>query len=329
MDKFEKFAGDLDLAVKNSKSFLLMPHVNMDGDALGTLLAFYHVLKRLGKEITIYTNESIPTMLNNLPGVEEITDELPDKDFDCAVLFECPTYRRSPLGNKFRAKIVVNVDHHPDNDQYGDINYVDTTASSVGEIFYYLFSKLNYPLTREVAVNLYVAIYTDTGGFRYSNTTYRTHQAMSEILRRFKLDTDNITRKVDREVNFESLKALAEVIGSIKIHEEGVATAILTRHTIKKYRSGDSDSHIFIKEIFRIRGVHTMAILRETTDGKIKVSFRSILIPVNKIAAIFGGGGHPRAAGCLLKNYSDIHKARSSVLKEILKALKTGEKLSI
>ena len=327
MENLKDFTRQLKSLVNHSNSFLLIPHVNPDGDALGTMLAFYGYLNSLGKNTALYSNDDIPRIYKFLPGIDKIEDKIPTNEFDCVVLFECPNYCRSPLGDNFKSKKIVNIDHHPDNDMYGDLNYVDTTASSVGEIFYGIFRLLDYRISFEDALNLYVAIYTDTGGFNYSNTTYKTHMIISEILKEHKLDLDDISRKVYREVDFNVLKLLGKLIDKVKIHDKGISTAVLTQKMMDDYGVGGGDVQNFIREIFQIRGVHTLALLRDSSKGKIKVSFRSYLLPVNKIAARFCGGGHPRASGCKMDGYDDIYQAEKEVLKAMEETYDSGERL--
>ncbi|MCD4785547.1 MAG: bifunctional oligoribonuclease/PAP phosphatase NrnA [Candidatus Eremiobacteraeota bacterium] len=327
MNKIQKFALQFDKVIKSSNSFLLIPHINMDGDALGSLLACCLILKEKGKQIKVFTTDTVPSMYNFLPGVKYVTNTLPDSEFDCAILFECPSYSRSPAGNNFKAKITVNIDHHPDNDLYGDLNYVDTGASSVGEIFYDIFSCLEYPMNSEIATNLYVAIYTDTGGFNFSNTTNKTHLIISKMLDKFDLPLDEISRRVDREMAPGVFRLLGHLMENIRIHEGGVATSILTRDLLYRYGIDDADHPNFARHLFQIKGINTMALLKEKKDREIKVSLRSNLIPVNKVAATFSGGGHPKAAGCAIKNVFDIYEAERLVISALYKMLNSGERL--
>lgn len=329
MDRLREFSQKLDEVINRSQSFLLLPHINADGDALGSLLAFYSVLKKKGKEGVIFSTDKIPAMYSFLPGIENITDSMPDRLFDSTILFECPNYERSPAGDNFRTKTIVNIDHHPDNECYGDLNYVDSKASSVGEIFHNIFSILNYPLDQDMAENLYVAIYTDTGGFNYCNTTGSTHRVIAEILEQFPLNLDEISRKIYRESEFRVLKLLARLIDNIKIHENGIATAVLTRDMMREQGVGGADSQNFISEIFKIKDVHTMALLREGEDGVIKVGLRSFLLPINKVAAKFGGGGHPRAAGCHLKDFDDIYLGEKAIVQAVQEMFQSEERLDI
>jgi len=328
MNKLQKFAIQFDKVIESSNTFLLMPHVNMDGDALGSLLACYLVLKDKGKEITVFSTDTVPSIYKFLPGVNYMGNKLPNKNFDCAILFECPGYSRSPADNKFKAKITVNIDHHPDNDYYGDLNYVDTEASSVGEIFYEIFSFLDYPLNNDITTNLYVAIYTDTGGFNFSNTSSKTHLVISKMLEDFDIPIDEISRRVDREMDPGVFRLLGYLMDNIRIHDGGFATSIITRNLFYRYKIDDSDHPNFARQLFQIRGIHTLALLKEKKDGGIKVSLRSNLIPVNKIALSFSGGGHPRAAGCTIMNANDIYEAERQIMSAIKDMLKRGERLT-
>ncbi|MCE1245588.1 MAG: bifunctional oligoribonuclease/PAP phosphatase NrnA [Firmicutes bacterium] len=325
METFESFSLKFQKAVESADTFLLMPHVNMDGDALGSVLAVYLYLKAAGKKPYIFTTDRVPVIFDFMPGIDNVRATLPDHEFDCAILFECPSPGRCPCETKPDAKVIINIDHHPDNSIYGDLNYVDPSASSVGEIFYELFSILDIPVTREMAINLYVAIYTDTGGFKFKNTTSRTHKVVSKLLENHDVPIDEISRWVEREMDHHVLLLLGKVISNITVHSDGISTATLDRETMESFHADESDVQNFMREIFRIRGVHTMALLRENSSGAVKVSLRSSRIPVNKLAAQFGGGGHPRAAGCTINGASGLFEAERTIVNAMRNSMAAGE----
>ncbi len=298
---FLNFTEQFRKAVDQSESFLIMPHVNMDGDALGSALAIYQVLKIMGKDPVIYTTDQVAGAYQFLPGLQNLTEKLPDRKFDCAIMVECPNYSRCPAGDNFRARIQINVDHHPDNTFYGDINYVDIEASSVGEIFFELFEALGYYMSKDTVLGLYVAIFTDTGAFQYSKTSHRTHMVISKMLQRYNLPLEEIGRRVYREMDHNVMQLLGQLMLDTKVYRrEGIALALLPRDMMDKYRVKEADAQNIIRDLNVIRGVHTIIFIRELKDGKAKASIRSSKIPVNGIAARFNGGGHERAAGCKL-----------------------------
>lgn len=324
MEKLELFSRDFKKLVDSSQNFLLIPHVGIDGDALGSLLAVREALKILKKRVISFTSDVIPDSYSFLPGADELSHEHPLDSFDCAILFECPNYSRSPAGSNFKASKVINIDHHPDNTSYGDLKYIDPAASSVGEIIFNLFYLLKYPITRDMALNLYVAIYSDTGGFVFDNTTSRTHLAISRLLEMHHLPLNEISRKIDREMDASAFQLLGSLMQNVKVRGNGFASAILTREMISRHSIKESDLQNFTQKIFQIKGVHSLAFLREGNNGEVKVSLRSNILPVNQIAAKFGGGGHPAAAGCTIDDVHDIYSAENSLLKAMDDFLKSG-----
>lgn len=328
METLESFSPKFHEAIESDYTFLLMPHINMDGDALGSVLAVYLYLESIGKMPFIYTTDRVPAIFDFMPGIKKVSDSLPDMEFDCAILFECPTLSRCPCENKPNARRIINIDHHPDNTYYGDLNLVDPSASSVGEMFFRIFSFLGIGITREMAINLYVAIYTDTGGFKFKNTTSVTHSVVAKLLEQYEdLPIDEISRWVEREMEYHVLMLLGQIINNITVHRGGISTAILDKATMDKYCADESDVQNFMREIFRIRGVHTMAMLRENSSGAVKVSLRSNLIPVNKLAAKFGGGGHPRAAGCTINDSTGLQDAENMIIAAMRESIDSGDRL--
>ena len=148
------------------------------------------------------------------------------------------------------------------------------------------------------------------------------------MLEDFDIPLDEISRRVDREMDPVVFRLLGYLMDNIRIHDEGFATSIITRNLFYRYEIDDSDHPNFARQLFQNRGVHTLDLLKEKKDGGIKVSLRSNLIPVNKIALSFSGGGHPRAAGCTIMNTNDIYKAERQIMSAIKDMLKRGERLT-
>ena len=327
-EAFKNFAESFRKIVDRSETFLIMPHVNMDGDALGSCLAAHQVLKIMGKDPMIYTTDQVSGVYQFLPGLQNVKEKLPDKKFDCAILMECPSYDRCPAGDKFRARVQVNIDHHPDNAFYADLNHVDIDASSVGEILFELFETLGYFMPRDTILNLYVAIFTDTGAFQYSKTSDRTHMVISKMLKRFNLPLEEIGRRVYREMEHNVMKVLGQLMLNTKIYRrEGVALAMLPRALMDKWRISDADTQNIVRDLNVIRGIHTFIFIRETKDGISKASIRSSKIPVNGIAGRFNGGGHERAAGCKLD--MPLEKAGETLVEAVLEKIASGERLLV
>ncbi|MFH1453302.1 MAG: bifunctional oligoribonuclease/PAP phosphatase NrnA [Armatimonadota bacterium] len=299
------------------KNFIALPHINIDGDDLGSMLALYWGFKKINKNVALFTTDSIPFVYTFLPGVEKIRNFIPDRKFDAALMLECSTPARLPakINLKQIAHKVINLDHHPDNSAYGDLNYIDSKAAALGEIVYFLLKTLDVEMDYNIAVNLYTAILTDCGSFQYSNTTSNTHKIVSELLK-FPIDVNQISKKIYRETDFNTLKLLGEVLSTLdKTNDGKVVWAEVTPEMMKKYNAFEENTQHFIDSVNHTAG-HEIAILfKETPENTTKASVRSDIYPVNELSAEFGGGGHKQAAGCTIN--ASLPEAKKLFLEKI------------
>lgn len=303
--------------LKTKEKFIILPHVYIDGDDLGSMLALGRALGKIGKSVLRFLPESIPEIFTFLPDIEYISRKIPSDNFDAAILLECSDLHRltDQVDIKKIAKTIINIDHHPDNKFYGDINWVEPDASAVAEMVYFLIKDLDVELDYETALNLYTAILTDTGGFHYSNVTSRTHEVISRLLS-FPIKVDEIYRKVYREKSPNLLRLQGKVMANLELSDENkIAWSYITKDMLEKYGVGEEDTQNFVEEINQIRDAQAVLIFKEIDAKKTKVSLRSSSIPVNKIASFFGGGGHLRAAGCTLE--APLEEAAKQVVAKV------------
>ncbi|OGW77737.1 MAG: hypothetical protein A3I73_06900 [Omnitrophica bacterium RIFCSPLOWO2_02_FULL_45_16] len=317
-------------AIKNNKKFLITAHVNLEGDSLGSQLAMKELLTGMGKAAFILDNDPVPEHYRFLPKAGEISNRL-DKveDFDAAVVLDCPTLKRTGKVKDIISKspsLVINIDHHISNEKFGGINWVDPHASSAGEMVYRLFKEIGVKLTKEVALSLYIAILTDTGSFNYDNTSRVTHEIAGELLG-YGLDPAIVSESVYERRSVEDIKLLGLVLATLKVNREGtVAYLEVTKEMLEKTGADIAKSEGLINFARSIDKVKVAALFKEDIKdkNKINVSFRAKgngdTIDVNKIAAIFGGGGHMKASGCIITG--SLEEARSKVLAKVEEALK-------
>ena len=312
-------------AINQGQSFLLAAHVGLDGDHLGSMLALGRALRQAGKKVTCYLPEAVPENYHFMPDLELLASNLPGLEtFDTLVTLECPDVQRLPEGVSIpvfqeRGIKVVNLDHHPDNEFYGDIQWVEPDAGALGEMIYDLLGVLGYPLDKEIATAIYTAIITDTGSFQYSRVTPNTHLKLAELLR-FRLPTDDIARMLFRDTRPSVVKLLGSVLSRVQVTENGLlAYAELPLDELTKLQVNDSETRFFIDDIDRVKGPEVVAIFREMTESRVKVSLRSRKAAINQVAAQFGGGGHPMAAGCVVKGSLD--SVRDRVVSAVLSSL--------
>lgn len=304
---------------ENNNSFLVVSHTSPDGDAVGSSLALYHSLKKLGKKAEVSINDEIPTNLLFLPGAKNIIKFNGERFFDVIIVVDCSDLRRVGIKNiQDCCKILINIDHHQNNENFGDVNYVKTNVSSVGEIIYVLLDSMEIDISKNIALNLYTAILTDTGSFRYSNTYPSTHKIASELLDRG-INPDEVYREIYEKKSLESLKLLSLALKLLKVNKDkNIAWVSLKNEDIKQLKVEEKDFEGLVNYPRIIDGVEVAVLFREKENNLIKVSLRSnSWLDVGKIAYNLGGGGHKRASGCELSG--NIREVEKLVLNEIEK----------
>ncbi len=311
-------------ALQASRSVLLAAHVGLDGDHLGSMLAMRKALEKMGKEVVAFLPEVVPPNYQFLLELDQLHSEIPAREFDTLITLECPNVARLPKGVDIQksAKTVINLDHHPDNEMYGHHIWVEPEAAALGEMIFDLLEYLEVPLDRAIAMGLYVAILTDTGSFQYSRVCPATHQRLAELLE-FNLPTDLISRMIYRQSRPEVLRLLGYVLSEVHLTSTGrVAWAEIPYDRMQHFGVRPEDTQFFIDDVDRVAGPEVVTLFRELGDGRIKVSFRSKEAPVNQVAAQFGGGGHAKAAGCVVRG--DLQEVRAKVVEAVAESLRVN-----
>ena len=315
---------DLIDAIKKNESFLLVAHIGLDGDHLGSMLTLARGLRQLGKRVSCYLPETVPDSYGFLPDLELLEKELSQESFDVLVTLECPDVQRLPEGidiSSFQSKgvTVLNLDHHPDNENYGDILWIEPDAAALGEMIFDLLAELGVELDKEMALGIYTAILTDTGSFQYSRVTTHTHLRLAEVMK-FDLPTDEISRRLFKEARPNVVQLLGSVLSRVQLAGGGrLAYAELPLSELQKLDVHDSETRFFIDDIDRVKGPEVVAIFREMSGSKVKVSLRSRKSAINGVAAQFGGGGHAKAAGCVVSG--SLSSVRDKVVSAVIDTL--------
>ncbi|MBC8179412.1 MAG: bifunctional oligoribonuclease/PAP phosphatase NrnA [Desulfobacteraceae bacterium] len=310
--------GKISAVLSEGKRFLLMTHKDPDGDGIGSMLALGKSLSDAGKEVSILAQNPIPPPLNLLKGADKIVNILDvDGDFDAAVALDCA--ERSRLGEfenhleNFR--LVINIDHHETNESFGDLNLVEPESSSTGELVYRLLEEAGLPMGSDVAGNIFAAIQTDTGSFRYSNTTAEALRIAAALLE-LGADPWEISKQVMNSHSLPRLKLLEMALRTIEFHhEKKIAIMILSQGMFKKAGAQQSDSERFVDYPRFIFGVELGVLIREIDENECKFSLRSnSWLNVARLASRFGGGGHVRAAG--FRFQGSLKDVKNDFLKE-------------
>ncbi len=310
--------------IKASNNFLITTHVNSEGDALGSELALYRLIKALKKNAVMVNEDSLLYGYDFLPDAGKIIkykSNLKGIEFDCVVTVDCSDLKRTGEVHKINAesKPVINIDHHISNAGFGDLNWIQPQASSCCEMIYEVYKKLKVRLDKETALLLYVGISTDTGSFRYSNTTSRTHKIAAELLR-YDIDVARVYNKVHGNLPYQDMEMVAKILNDMKRQHQGkIIWFQVKANLLKKYEPIHADLTDSVMNFGRaIKDAEVVALFKENLGVKneVRVNFRSLgKVDVNVIAGYFGGGGHKTASGCTI--HGDIDNIRRKVLKKI------------
>lgn len=317
--------------LKESKNIIILPHVSVDGDALGSSLALALALKKAGKNVRVYFEEEIPQVFTFLPGKEFILkysnfNEDSSKMSKAETVVALDTGDLERLGNRVEifnnSENKINIDHHPTNTYFAEINYVNPKAAATCEIVYELIKAIDIELDNDIALCLYTGILTDTGGFKFGNTTSITHLIVSDLLN-YQLDIPTISYRIFDAVSKEKLKLIGKAINTIELHEDGkLALATVTKKMLEETGALDEDTEGIINYVRNINGVEIAALFKEKEDLEIKVSLRSkSYADVAEIALKHNGGGHKNAAGCTIN--APLGEAKKIIFDDLIKAINT------
>lgn len=310
--------------------FLLSTHVNPDADALGSELAFYLILKKLGKKVRIVNHSATPYNLEFLDEekvVEKFDPVIHENIFREAEVFVLLDLNQASriisLESGFRsfAGVKVCIDHHQDTENVFDYYIGNTDYSATSEIIYdYIKSTNIVVIDYQIALQLYAGIMTDTGSFRFERTNTKIHRIIAELLQTGINPTD-IYDKIYNQFRSGRVKLLGEALRTISVDSTGqIAYMIITKEALKKTGATEDDIDGFVNYCLTIRGVRIGILFYEFNDG-VKISFRSKeSIPVNKLASAFNGGGHTNASGSRILHVR-VDEIKDKIISEAQKYL--------
>lgn len=319
---------DVVRAIRSARTVFLTVHQRPDGDALGTQIALAMACSRLGLRVTMANEDPVPARYRFLPWSRRIRTGaagLPRR-FDLAFTLECATPARAGVCGAVarRAKVLVNMDHHLGNRGYGDINLVDPTTPAEVLLAEALRLRLGMPLTRDIATAFYVGLYTETGGFRYSNTTAEVLNLASRLVEAG-VNPRDVGEAVYECFPVRRLKLLGRSLGTLDV-ADGVAWMHLSRRDFTDFGAAEVDAEDFVEYPRAIGGVKVAVFLRETPGGDVRASLRAkASLPLNRVAQRFGGGGHAYAAGCTLAR-TTIAEARRKLAPALRAAMNKAAK---
>ncbi len=293
--------------LENGKSFLLTTHRNIDGDAIGSELALYGMLKGMGKKVSIINNDAIPVIYRFLPNAGKVRVDNGNAGggikYDVSIVLDCGSADRT--GRVFelvkKSGIVVNVDHHFSNPAFGDINWINSGFSATGEMVYFILTFAGRKITVEEAECLYTAILTDTGNFVH-NIGRHTMDVMRDLVAAG-AKPEHIVKKIYFERPLKSIKLLSLCLNNLRFDRRNkICWMKVDREMFRVTGTKEEDTNGFIDILVKIKEADVVFLLKES-EGIVKASLRSRKnFDVDNIAAKFGGGGHKQAAGCYFED---------------------------
>lgn len=311
-------------ALKTYDDFLLACHIAPEGDAIGSILAMESLLRRLGKRTTVAGDDTFPERLFCLSSkkwqrVQDI--KRPASSFKALVVADSPNLQRIGRVRELLTPgtVIFNIDHHISNELFGRYNFVRPQAAASGEVVFDIFSHMKMRLTKDEATNLYVALSTDTGSFKYGNTTERSHEIASRLIAAG-VDLEKVNDELYATYSLNKIQLYSRLLSRVRTAAGGkVAWVTMKRSDLTRSGANYEDTEGFIDFLKYLREVKVAFFASESArDHEVRVSFRSKGgYDVNKIATCFNGGGHKKAAGCTMR--VSVETAEKMILKRLEK----------
>ncbi len=298
--------------IQNNRSFLVVAHENPDGDAIGSTLGLALALKDMGKEVIAFNTDGVPDIMGFIPDSDFLTSSITaDKQFDVAFVLDSGDITRTGLDVHALARQVINIDHHPHSD-FGDICYLDTSASATAVMIYRVLRECRYEISLSVAKSLYLGILSDTGSFRYSSSNPEAFEVSGRLIE-IGVDPWEMACSLYESYPPERMRLLGMVLPTLDISSCGryASVSMLTEFLEK---SGATSEHAdgFVNYPRAVRGVEVALFFNQKDSETFKVSFRSRgTIDVGSLARNLGGGGHHNAAGATISG--TLHSVQQTV----------------
>lgn len=301
--------------------YLVVSHVQPDGDAVSSTLAVGWLLSCLGKKFTMINEGPIPKRMKMLWHAEDIlnlSEQHPGRTFSHVICVDCADFARVGYTKQVFADhaSIVNIDHHPTNDRYGAVNLVVPEAAATAEILYDLLNLFEVNWDADIATAIYTGLLTDTGGFRYSNTSPKVMSIASDLLS-YGVNGPEIAETLLEEMTLPQMKVLVQALNTLSLSEDGkIAWVYVTPEFMELCGAVSEDLEGIVNYPRNIQGVEVGILFKSLKSGMVKASLRSAgKVDVAALAQIFGGGGHVRAAGCSIEG--SLHDIIPRVIEQV------------
>ena len=310
--------------IARHQKFLVTSHHNPDADALASALAVAIFLKAKGKKVIVLNEDACPDWLKFLPFASMLkkASDVKGVDYDAAIVLDSGDFARIGGVDKFviKGKPLINIDHHVTNDRFGTINVVQPKASSTCEMVFDLLKEARHKLDRHLAILLYAGIMTDTGSFRYENTTPHSHAVACELMG-FKFSAADMYERLYVGIPVADMKLFTDVIHQAQLIDQNRVYAVsLPKKVVERFsKSFDLKEKLFAF-LRSVEGIEVVVIVTEINSKEARINLRSQGdFDVSALAQKFEGGGHKKAAGC--KIYEPLAKAQKTILAAIHKVI--------
>ena len=310
---------NLDDIIKSSKKILLLSHMNPDGDTLGSMCAMYSmILNRFKKKADMSIVSNVPYNYKFLPNID-LAQRHFDKSlvYDLVISLDVASIERTLDAQVFfdKAKISVNIDHHKTNPKFGDYQLIEPDSSSCGEVLYNYFKENDWKITKDAAVCLYTAIMTDTGNFKFENTSANVFRAVADLVEAG-ANPNHIYKKCYETKTKNFVMFQNYCVNKAEFKEDNkIAYTTVYKKDLEKFSAGDDDTDGIAETLRAIDSTEVSFVAKEVDTKLTKISMRSKKIDVAEICSKFAGGGHTFAAGCTVK--AGVSEAVDKILREI------------
>ena len=303
---------DIIAALRNCNRLLISVHKNPDGDALGSQLALMLALEKSNKTVVAQNIDPVPEIYRFLPASSRIkTGSTVEGRYDAILVLDADPPRTGLFDGNYPADTRINIDHHITNPAEWPLTWLAPSASATGEMVYELIQRLGIPMDREIALCLYTAIFTDTGSFRYSNTTPKSMRIAADLIEAG-ADPWLVTENVYESFAYRRIKLLGNVLAGVERTEDGrIAWVVVTEELFRRFGASSEDTENFINFVRSTKGVEVAILFRQTAALQYKISLRSKgRVDLSGLAQSLGGGGHKNAAGSTVDGTLDEVKKR-------------------
>lgn len=311
--------------MRSAESFLVVSHVQPDGDAISSTVVVGWLLQKLGKSAVLINEDELPSRLSYLYQFDSIINyklSPPEQTYDAIIAIDCADYRRiGEVSGSFAPEAkLLNIDHHPTNNGFGAVNVIRAEAAATVEILFDLIERAGISLDLDCATAIYTGLLTDTGGFRYSNTSPRVMEIASRLLA-VGVSGNELADHLLEKMTMAKLKLLQIALNRLEFTDNlEIGWVFIGKDDLRDTGAVSEDLEGIVNYALNVDGVEVGILFKETEDGAVKASLRSAgKANVAAIAQSFGGGGHVRAAGCRLEG--PLSDAISHLVEAVRKAL--------